>query len=99
LSPTEIHAAWSAGASAVKLFPAVAVGPSYLRLITGPFPDIHIVPTGGISAENASQWIAAGAVAVGMGGWLIGDADPAGVTQRARLVRDAVDGASGDVLR
>jgi len=90
LSPTEIHAAWSAGASAVKLFPAAAVGPGYLRQIAGPFPDIPIVPTGGVSAETAGDWIAAGGVAVGMGGWLIGDGDLSGVTERARLVTAAV---------
>jgi 2-dehydro-3-deoxyphosphogluconate aldolase/(4S)-4-hydroxy-2-oxoglutarate aldolase len=92
LTPTEIHAAWSAGASAVKLFPAAAVGPGYLKQIAGPFPDIPMVPTGGVSAQTAGDWISAGAVAVGMGGWLIGDGDPAGVTERARQVRDAVDG-------
>jgi 2-dehydro-3-deoxyphosphogluconate aldolase/(4S)-4-hydroxy-2-oxoglutarate aldolase len=92
LTPTEIHAAWSAGASAVKLFPAAAVGPGYLKQIAGPFPDIPMVPTGGVSAQTAGDWISAGAVAVGMGGWLIGNGDPAGVTERARLVRDAVDG-------
>lgn len=90
LSPTEIHAAWVAGASAVKLFPAAAVGPDYLKQIAGPFPGIPFVPTGGVSAETAGRWIAAGAVAVGMGGWLIGDGDPAGVQQRASLVRQAV---------
>ena len=95
LSPSEILTAWSAGASAVKLFPAAAVGPGYLSLIAGPFPDIPIVPTGGVSAEDAGQWIAAGAVAVGMGGWLVGDGDPAGVTARARMVRRAIDDAIG----
>jgi 2-dehydro-3-deoxyphosphogluconate aldolase/(4S)-4-hydroxy-2-oxoglutarate aldolase len=93
LTPTEILAAWSAGASAVKLFPAAAVGPGYLAQIAGPFPDIPMVPTGGVSAETAGDWIAAGAVAVGMGGWLIGDGVPSGVTERARLVRRAIDGA------
>jgi 2-dehydro-3-deoxyphosphogluconate aldolase / (4S)-4-hydroxy-2-oxoglutarate aldolase len=92
LSPTEILAAWNAGATAVKLFPAAAVGPAYLKLIAGPFPEIPMVPTGGVSAENAGGWIAAGAVAVGMGGWLVGDGDPAGVTERARLVSAAVAG-------
>lgn len=90
LSPTEILAAWTAGASAVKLFPAAAVGPSYLKQIAGPFPDIPLVPTGGVSADTAGEWIAAGAVAVGMGGWLIGDGVPAEITERARLVTAAV---------
>ena len=94
LSPTEIHAAWSAGASAVKLFPAAAVGTGYLKQISGPFPDIPLVPTGGVSAENAGDWIAAGGVAVGMGSWLIGDGEPAGVSERARRVISAVSGSS-----
>jgi 2-dehydro-3-deoxyphosphogluconate aldolase/(4S)-4-hydroxy-2-oxoglutarate aldolase len=95
LSPTEILAAWSAGASAVKLFPAVAVGPAYLAQLAGPFPHIPMVPTGGVSAETAGEWMAAGAVAVGMGGWLVGDGQPAGVTKRARQVREAIDRAIG----
>ena len=90
LSPTEIHAAWAAGASAVKLFPAAAVGVGYLKQIAGPFPDIAFVPTGGVSASTAGDWIAAGAVAVGMGGWLIGDGEPAGITERSREVVAAV---------
>ena len=92
LSPTEIHAAWSAGASAVKLFPAAAVGTGYLKQISGPFPYIPLVPTGGVSAEEAGDWIAAGGVAVGMGSWLIGDGEPAGVSERARRVISAVSG-------
>jgi 2-dehydro-3-deoxyphosphogluconate aldolase / (4S)-4-hydroxy-2-oxoglutarate aldolase len=92
LTPTEILAAWVAGASAVKLFPASAVGPGYLQQIAGPFPDIPLVPTGGVSAENAAEWIAAGAVAVGMGSWLVGDGEPAGITGRARQVSRAVAG-------
>lgn len=92
LSPTEIHAAWAAGASAVKLFPASAVGTGYLKQIAGPFPEIEFIPTGGVSAGTAGDWIAAGAVAVGMGGWLIGDGQPAGITQRSREVVAAVSG-------
>ena len=90
LSPTEFLTAWNAGASAVKLFPASAVGTGYLKQIAGPLPGIPMVPTGGVSAETAGDWIAAGAVAVGMGGWLIGDGDPDGVTARARQVAVAV---------
>lgn len=90
LSPTEILAAWTAGASAVKLFPAAAVGTGYLKQLAGPFPSIPLVPTGGVSAETAGDWIAAGGVAVGMGSWLIGDGEPAGVAERARQVTAAV---------
>ena len=69
------------------------MGPGYLKQLAGPFPDIPIVPTGGVSAGNAGEWMAAGAVAVGMGGWLVGDGELVGVTERARLVRGAVDDA------
>jgi 2-dehydro-3-deoxyphosphogluconate aldolase/(4S)-4-hydroxy-2-oxoglutarate aldolase len=93
LSPTEIHAAWSAGASAAKLFPAVSVGPGYVKQLAGPFPDVLLVPTGGVTAQTAGAWIAAGGVAVGIGGWLIGDGEPSGVTRRARQVADAVSSA------
>ena len=74
LTPTEIVAAWNSGASGIKLFPARLGGPRYLRDLREPLPDIPIVPTGGVSAENVGEWFAAGAVAVGVGGSLIGDA-------------------------
>lgn len=89
-SPSEIVTAWEAGASAVKLFPASTLGPGYLRQLAGPLPQVAFVPTGGISADTAGAWMAAGALAVGMGGWLIGDGDPEGVTERARQVAAAV---------
>ena len=94
LSPTEILAAWSAGASAVKLFPAAAVGPDYLDAGRRTVPGHPLRAHGRRLGQTAGDWIAAGAVAVGMGGWLIGDGEPAGVTARARLVRDAIDGAT-----
>lgn len=97
LSPTEIVAAWNAGASAVKLFPASALGPGYLRQLAGPLPQVELVPTGGISAATAGEWIAAGAVAVGMGGWLIGDGHPDGVTQRALQMTAAVRGLGAGI--
>ena len=92
-TPTEVLAAWRAGAAAVKLFPASALGPSFIRELAGPFPDIPVVPTGGVTAESAGSFIAAGAIAVGLGSWLVGDADPAGVTVRARQVVAAVAAA------
>jgi 2-dehydro-3-deoxyphosphogluconate aldolase/(4S)-4-hydroxy-2-oxoglutarate aldolase len=99
LTPTEILAAWDAGASAVKLFPAAAVGPGYLTQLAGPFPGIELVPTGGVSAETAGAWIAAGAVAIGVGSWLVGDADAAGVTARARHIAAAVSESAGKRAR
>jgi 2-dehydro-3-deoxyphosphogluconate aldolase / (4S)-4-hydroxy-2-oxoglutarate aldolase len=74
VAPTEINAAWKAGASAVKLFPAGQLGPGYLKDVRAPLPDIPVVPTGGVDIASVSGWLAAGAVAVGMGGPLIGDA-------------------------
>ena len=91
ITPTEIHAAWSAGASAVKLFPAGALGPGYLKAVRAPLPDIPLVPTGGVEVDAIGAWLNAGAVAVGLGGPLIGDAlspggDLAALAQRARAV-------------
>jgi 2-dehydro-3-deoxyphosphogluconate aldolase/(4S)-4-hydroxy-2-oxoglutarate aldolase len=94
LSPTEIVAAWNSGAAAIKLFPARLGGPRYLRDLREPLPDIPIVPTGGISADNVAEWFAAGAVAVGVGGSLIGDAldsgDLTGLAGRATELVKAV---------
>ncbi|OZD56689.1 2-dehydro-3-deoxyphosphogluconate aldolase [Rhodococcus sp. 06-1477-1B] len=73
-TPTELFASWSAGASAVKVFPAGRVGPGYLADLRGPFPDIAVVPSGGVDADSAVAWLAAGAVAVSVGGPLLGDA-------------------------
>lgn len=74
LTPTELFASWSAGASAVKIFPAGQVGPGYLKDLRGPFPDLVAVPSGGVDLSGASAWLAAGAVAVSVGGPLLGDA-------------------------
>lgn len=74
LTPTELFASWSAGASAVKIFPAGQVGPGYLKDLRGPFPDLVAMPSGGVDLAGASAWLAAGAVAVSVGGPLLGDA-------------------------
>ena len=92
-TPTEILAAWRAGAAAVKVFPASSLGPSFIRECHGPFPGLPLLPTGGVTLESAPAFIAAGAVAVGLGGWLIGDADPMGIRERARQIVDAVAAA------
>lgn len=91
-TPTEIHAGWSAGASAVKLFPSSAVGPAFVRDFRGPFPQIPLVPTGGVTAESGREFLAAGAVAVGLGGWLMGDGDPSAIGARAREAVAAITG-------
>ena len=75
LTPTEIAAAWAAGATLVKLFPASAVGPALVRELRGPLPDVPLLPTGGVDATNAAAFLEAGAVAVGVGSALTrGDA-------------------------
>ena len=66
-TPTEIHTAWTAGASAVKLFPGGALGPSYLKAVRAPLPDVPLLPTGGVAIEAVGAWLDAGAVAVGLG--------------------------------
>jgi len=66
-TPTEIFTAWNAGADVVKVFPATSLGPKYFKDLSGPFPKIKLMPTGGVSVANAGEWIAAGAVAVGIG--------------------------------
>jgi 2-dehydro-3-deoxyphosphogluconate aldolase/(4S)-4-hydroxy-2-oxoglutarate aldolase len=92
-TPTEILAAWRAGATAVKLFPASAVGPSFVRELRGPLPEIPLIPTGGVTAENAPDFIRAGAVAVGLGSWLTGAGDPATIRARATQLTEAIRGA------
>jgi 2-dehydro-3-deoxyphosphogluconate aldolase / (4S)-4-hydroxy-2-oxoglutarate aldolase len=69
-TPTEVYTAHRAGATVVKLFPASPVGPAYLSALRGPFPELKIIPTGGLDAESAVAFIRAGAVAVGVGGKL-----------------------------
>ncbi len=64
LTPTEVLQAMDLGAAAVKIFPASAVGPRYLKDLRGPFPDARLVPSGGVSSANARDFLAQGAFAV-----------------------------------
>ena len=73
LTPTEMLAASRAGADLVKLFPARLGGPAYVRDLLGPFPQLQLVATGGVSAENARSFLDAGAVAVAVGGNLVSE--------------------------
>lgn len=84
LTPTEIFDAWQLGASAVKLFPASSVGPEYLRAIAGPLPQVPLIPTGGISLGSVAEFLSAGALAVGLGGPLIGDSLSGGSLEQLR---------------
>jgi len=70
-TPTEVLTAWEWGADLVKVFPADAGGPAYLRAISAPLPQIRLVAVGGVSLENAAQFVHAGARAVGVGSHLV----------------------------
>jgi 2-dehydro-3-deoxyphosphogluconate aldolase/(4S)-4-hydroxy-2-oxoglutarate aldolase len=83
-TPTEIFTAWSAGADVCKVFPATSLGPKYFKDLSGPFPQIKLMPTGGVTIDNVGEWIAAGAVAVGIGSDL--------------LDKKAIDAGAYDVL-
>jgi 2-dehydro-3-deoxyphosphogluconate aldolase / (4S)-4-hydroxy-2-oxoglutarate aldolase len=98
LTPTELHSAWEAGATAVKVFPAQTVGAKYGSHLRGPFPDLRFVPSGGVGLDDIPAWLNAGATAVSLGGPLIGDALKGGSlqglaerTKRAvEIVREAI---------
>jgi 2-dehydro-3-deoxyphosphogluconate aldolase / (4S)-4-hydroxy-2-oxoglutarate aldolase len=70
-TPTEILDAHEYGADVVKVFPATALGPGYLKDIRAPLPQVRLMPTGGVTLDNAGDWIRAGAVAVGVGSALL----------------------------
>jgi 2-dehydro-3-deoxyphosphogluconate aldolase / (4S)-4-hydroxy-2-oxoglutarate aldolase len=70
MTPTEILAAHRAGATAVKVFPSNSLGPQYIRSLKGPFPNIRLMPTGGVTVESVREYFRAGADAVGIGGEL-----------------------------
>lgn len=94
-TPTEILTAWEAGASIVKVFPASVGGAKYLKDVQGPLPHVKLIPTGGVSIDNAGDFIRAGAVAVALGSNLV-DADIVAredwpsLTRRSREIVEAV---------
>jgi 2-dehydro-3-deoxyphosphogluconate aldolase/(4S)-4-hydroxy-2-oxoglutarate aldolase len=89
---SEAQAAFAAGCPLVKLFPADALGPAYLRALRAPLDDIGFVPTGGIEADNLGDYVRAGAVAFGVGSALVRgtDPDPLALTARARALVQAL---------
>jgi 2-dehydro-3-deoxyphosphogluconate aldolase/(4S)-4-hydroxy-2-oxoglutarate aldolase len=70
-TPTEIVNAWESGADAAKVFPAEFFGPAYIKSIKGPLPQIELVPTGGVNAENVGEFLKAGAMATAAGSSLV----------------------------
>jgi 2-dehydro-3-deoxyphosphogluconate aldolase / (4S)-4-hydroxy-2-oxoglutarate aldolase len=99
LTPTEVVRAWNAGADAVKVFPAGAVGgASYLKALKAPLPHIELVPTGGVSLKTAADFIKAGAMALGVGADLVDmkalrEGDDGLITERARQFLEIVRAA------
>jgi 2-dehydro-3-deoxyphosphogluconate aldolase/(4S)-4-hydroxy-2-oxoglutarate aldolase len=96
LTPTEVVQAWNAGADFVKVFPAGAVGgPSYLKALKAPLPQIELVPTGGVSLKTAADFIRAGASALGVGADLVDisairEGQSALITERAKQIIEIV---------
>jgi len=99
LTPTEVLAAWTAGADAVKVFPCGALGgASYIKSLKAPFPQIELIPTGGVSLKTAADFMRAGSLALGVGADLVDtkairEGQAQVVTERARqylqIVREA----------
>jgi 2-dehydro-3-deoxyphosphogluconate aldolase/(4S)-4-hydroxy-2-oxoglutarate aldolase len=67
LTPSEVMQAWTSGSDVVKVFPGSLGGPAYMKALKGPFPEIPMMPTGGVNENNLEEWFAAGAFAVGAG--------------------------------
>ena len=99
-TPTEILGAWELGADIVKVFPSTALGPTFFKDLRGPLPQVKLMPTGGVTLQNAGEWIRAGAAAIGASSALV---DPKAVsarrfdviTENARQFVDAVRAARG----
>jgi 2-dehydro-3-deoxyphosphogluconate aldolase / (4S)-4-hydroxy-2-oxoglutarate aldolase len=102
MTPTEVFQASQMGSDVVKIFPGSAVGPSYIKALKGPFPDILMIPTGGVSLENIADWFAAGVFAVGAGSemcppQLAKEGRFAEITQKAQEFASAVKEARAKI--
>jgi len=97
-TPTELLRSWEAGADLVKVFPASCLGPRFIKDVLAPLPQVRLVPTGGVSKENAGEYIRAGAVAVAVGSELVNNklvqqGNFAQLTENARALVEAVRSA------
>lgn len=97
-TPTEVARAHELGSDVVKIFPANTVGPGYFGALKGPMPHVKLMPTGGVSLENAGEWIEAGACAVGVGSALLdkqalANEDYETLTENAETLRQSIDDA------
>lgn len=89
-SPTEVTTAMSLGSRLIKVFPASGLGPGYLRELLAPLPGARLMPTGGVDLENAADFLAAGAAALGVAGALVGDAKPGEAAARGARFRNLI---------
>lgn len=92
---TEVKIAWEQGADLIKLFPSSQGGIGYLKALRAPLPQVQFVPTGGVSVDNAADWLAAGVFALGVGSALVNTrlleaGDTAEITRRAAAFRQVV---------
>lgn len=100
MTPTEMLTVWEAGADLVKVFPASIIGgPAYIKAVLAPFPQLRLAPTGGVSADNAAQFLKAGAAVVAVGGSLVNkkavaSGDWAAITAEAQRLVAAVRSAA-----
>ena len=95
LSPTEIYEVWESGSDAVKIFPSSLGGPKYFKEVSGPFPNIRLMPTGSITLESAPEYLKAGAFALGVGTSLVKPEDVAqgnyeNISKTAFLMRSLI---------
>ncbi|MFB6272675.1 MAG: bifunctional 4-hydroxy-2-oxoglutarate aldolase/2-dehydro-3-deoxy-phosphogluconate aldolase [Salinibacter sp.] len=101
LTPTEMWTAWEAGADLVKVFPARGGGPRYIKDVLAPLPQLQLLPTGGVTLENAADFIRAGAVAVGVGSdlvdpHLVANEDFESLTDRASELLNTINEARAE---
>jgi len=103
LTPTEVLTAWEAGADVVKIFPCGNVGGAkYIKALKGPFPQIEMIPTGGVNLETAGDFLKAGACAVAVGGELVDaktlkEGRPDVIAERARQYLSAIAKARAEM--
>lgn len=104
VTPTEVMRAWRMGVNVVKVFPASSVGgPAHIKALKEPFPQIKLMPTGGVNADNVAAYFKAGATAVGLAGSLFDAAavargDYAKIAQNARTLVDLIASVSSEVM-
>ncbi len=95
-TPTEIYNAWSLGATAVKVFPATQLGPTYIKDVLAPLDNLKLIPTGGVSLQNIKSFFKAGSYGVGMGGNLINKQDVLNrdfkrISTHLKLIKDEIE--------